>query len=201
MKLLRQNLAEVMGIVGYVQKDGKNEAQRYKFASAEAVLKKVNAELSTRGIAISSTAETTYFNVTEYVNDQGKTRFRSDAVVKLALTFTSDLISVNEDTKETSIAREEITVQGLGQATDTGDKAVMKANTAAIKYCLTNAFLISWGDDPESAKSGDAPSDRPAPKKAATKKPAAKRSSESARDAKPKRPAPAKKPAKKDIKF
>ena len=175
-KLLRQDLAEVMGAVGYVQKDGKNESQHYKFASAEAVLKKVNAELSARGIAVSSKAETLHFEVTQFQNDQGKTRFRSDAVVKLTLTFTSDLITSNPETNDISINREEVTVEGLGQATDTGDKAIMKANTAAIKYCLTNAFLISWGDDPEASPSGDAPADRPTPKKkTAAKRPSPKK--------------------------
>ena len=27
----------------------------------------------------------------------------------------------------------------------------MKANTAALKYALQGAFLISWGDDPEAS--------------------------------------------------
>ena len=36
-----------------------------------------------------------------------------------------------------------LTVEGLGSGSDTGDKAVMKANTAALKYCLANGFLIS----------------------------------------------------------
>ena len=38
----------------------------------------------------------------------------------------------------------------MGQGTDKGDKAVMKANTAALKYALAGIFLISWGDDPEA---------------------------------------------------
>jgi len=154
-----------MGAVGYIQKDGKNQAQSYKYASAEAVLKKVNAELSARGIAISSKATLEHFNVTHY-ETSGKTRddkvftkqnFRSDAVVKLSLTFTQDLVSVSKEDGSTNVQREEITVEGIGQSTDLGDKAVMKANTAAIKYCLTNAFLISWGDDPEGDPAGDAP--------------------------------------------
>lgn len=172
-----------MGAVGYIQKDGKNQAQSYKYASAEAVLKKVNAELSARGIAIGSVATLEHFNVTHY-ETSGKTRddkvftkqnFRSDAVVKLALTFTQDLVTVSLDAdgkEQTSVQREEISVEGIGASTDLGDKAVMKANTAAIKYCLTNAFLISWGDDPEASAAGDAPS---APKATKSKaKPKAK---------------------------
>jgi ERF superfamily len=150
-RTLVQELSEVMGLVGYVQKDGNNSAQSYRYASAESVLKKVNAELSARGVAISSSAELLHFTVTQYEQSgeskTGKTytqvKFRTDAAVRITLTFNRD--------------SETITVQGLGQSTDVGDKAVMKANTAAIKYCLTNAFLISWGDDPEADPAGDPP--------------------------------------------
>src|SRR5690606_2208673 len=31
-------------------------------------------------------------------------------------------------------------------------KGAMKASTAALKYLLTNAFNISWGDDPEASE-------------------------------------------------
>jgi hypothetical protein len=177
MKLLREHLADVMGVVGYVQKDGKNQAQSYTYASAEAVLKKVNAELSIRGIAVASVATLEHFNVNHYAT-QGKTRdgsdftkqnFRSDAVVKLALTFSKDIVTVDEKTNTTSITREDVTVQGIGASTDLGDKAVMKANTAAIKYCLTNAFLISWGDDPEGDAAGNTPTTPKASKPKAKK--------------------------------
>lgn len=154
-KTLIKNLSEVMAEVGYIQKDGKNVQQKYRYASAEAVLKKVNSELSMRGIAISSEASLEHFSVTQYETDRGP-RFRTDAAVRLTLRFLD-----GEDFVE---------VQGLGQSTDNGDKAVMKANTAAIKYCLTNAFLISWGDDPEADPAGDPPKSTPAKKPAATKK-------------------------------
>lgn len=186
-KTLRQELSEVMGIVGYVQKDGKNQAQSYRYASAEAVLKKVNHELSARGIAVESKAEVLHFTVNHY-ETKGKSRdgsefvkqnFRSDAVVKLSLTMTRDLIFVDKE-GNTNLNREDITVEGVGASTDLGDKAIMKANTAAIKYCLTNAFLISWGDDPEASPDGDVPAD---PKPKAKAKKATKKSAPAAAEA------------------
>ena len=169
-KSIRQHLAEVMGIVGYVQKDGKNSAQNYRYASAETVLKKVNSELSARGIAIGSAAKLEHFAVTPYEKNN-KQYFRTDAVVKLTLTLTTD-----RDPSDELTLPECIIVEGLGQSTDTGDKAVMKANTAAIKYCLTNAFLISWGDDPEADAGGDPPKPENAPaKKTAAAKPSFKK--------------------------
>ena len=120
---LIEKLAEVMAEVGYVQKDAVNDFHKYKYASAEAVLKKVNTALSSRGVAVGSSAELVHYA------DQR-------AVVKLALTFHD--------------GDEHLTVEGLGEGSDKGDKATMKANTAALKYALANAFLISWGDDPEA---------------------------------------------------
>lgn len=150
-KSLHADLAEVMAEVGYVQKDGTNAFQKYKYASAEAVLKKVNAALSSRGICISSNCTVVHFNPSGTDSSGGKVA--SNAVVHLRLKFVR--------------GSEEVLVEGMGQGADSGDKAVMKANTAAIKYCLTNAFCISWGDDPEADETTDG-----APKKgrAATKK-------------------------------
>ena len=45
---------------------------------------------------------------------------------------------------------EYIDIAGLGNGQDSGDKAVMKAETASIKYAYMMAFNISTGDDPEA---------------------------------------------------
>lgn len=129
---LAKKLAEVMAEVGYVQKDATNDFHRYRYASAEAVLRKVNAALSSRGVAVSSQAD-----LLRYEQVPGsKGGVSNFAVVKLTLGLT--------DGEET------IRIDGLGSGMDSGDKAVMKANTAALKYAVANAFLISWGDDPEA---------------------------------------------------
>lgn len=146
---LHADLAEVMAEVGYVQKDGtfKAKTHSYKFASAEAVLKKVNAALSSRGIAVASSAELLAHN-----------EDLSTVVVRLTLRFCR-----GDEVHE---------CQGLGQGKDFGDKAVMKANTAALKYLVANAFLISWGEDPELEDPRE-----PAPQAPAAKKVPAKRKS------------------------
>ena len=130
--MLSAKLAEVMAEVGYVKKDATNDFHHYRYASAEAVLKKVNAALSARGIAVATQAELLQYE------QFGK---GVHAVVRLSLSFTD--------------GDEQLTVQGLGEGSDTGDKAVMKADTAALKYALANAFMISWGDDPEADASTD----------------------------------------------
>ncbi len=130
-KTLQECLAQTMGEVGYVQKDATNDFQRYRYASAEAVLKKVNASLSSQGVCVESAAELLRNETIE-----GAKKVTFQAAVKLTLTFRKGSDSV--------------AVSGLGAGSDTGDKHIAKANTQALKYCLANAFLISWGDDPEA---------------------------------------------------
>ena len=45
---------------------------------------------------------------------------------------------------------ESVKIKGLGSGQDAGDKATMKAQTAAIKYAFLLSFAISTGDDPEA---------------------------------------------------
>lgn len=50
----------------------------------------------------------------------------------------------------------EVTFEGLGSGQDAGDKAVMKANTAALKYAYIGGLNIAMSDDPEQDLSGKA---------------------------------------------
>ena len=40
--------------------------------------------------------------------------------------------------------------EGIGSGQDAGDKALMKANTAALKYAYIGGLCIAMSDDPES---------------------------------------------------
>ena len=128
-------LAKIMQEVAYFQKDAKNKGVGYKYASAEAVLQKVNASLSREGIAIDCQSAVTHFNVREK---------RIDATVAVSLRL------------HDSESGEVRLFQGVGQGCDQGDKAVMKATTAAHKYAYALGFCISWGDDPEADTKTDA---------------------------------------------
>lgn len=134
--VLARKLAEVAKEVAYVQKDATNDFHKYRYASAVAVLRKVNEALSSRGIAVGSSTELVKFEA-------------GNAIVRITIRF------IDADSGEV------IEVQGLGQGYDKGDKAVMKANTAALKYCYSNAFTISWGDDPEADLATDEETNRP----------------------------------------
>lgn len=129
---LAKKLAEVMNIVAYVAKDGQNSFHKYKYASAEKVYQKVNAELSKRGVAVSSKVEILHCNET-----------LANVIARVTLTLVD------------GESGESLDIQGAGQGSDKGDKATMKAVTAATKYALATGFLISWGDDPEADSATD----------------------------------------------
>lgn len=162
-----QILAEVAPKVAYLKKQGENEAQGYSYARAEDVFRRVNEELSARGVSVvKSTTELVRF---ELVPDPaGKKKPSQVAVVRITQTY---------GYSHQGGALQECTFQGLGGSSDSGDKAIMKANTAALKYLLTAMFNISWGDDPEAfdPETGESTGGK-ATKRAAsgtTKKPAA----------------------------
>ena len=142
-------LAEVMAEVGYIQKDAVNDFHHYRYASAQAVLLKVNAALSSRGIAASSHAymlHHEFFPPTPLAERVGPQK-PADAkpklyvVIKIEIDFTDGTDTVH--------------AEGIGEASDAADKALMKANTAAIKYLMADTFFISWGADPEADSSVD----------------------------------------------
>ena len=127
-----EKLVRIMGAVGYVQKDATNEHFKYKYASADAVLTKVRDACSENGVAVESKARL------ERLEIIGTKTF---AVVHISITLTDGI--------------GQAVIEGLGSGIDSGDKSVMKANTAALKYAMSSGFLISWGDDPEADRDTD----------------------------------------------
>jgi hypothetical protein len=132
-RTLAAKLALIASECGYVQKDKQNDFHRYRYASASAVLGKVNEALAKHRVA--STAHPTLVSVVEVKNAKGNPERLVTVNVTLRL-HDAD----SGETFETS---------GLGSGQDTGDKAVMKAQTAGAKYAWMLALNISTGDDPE----------------------------------------------------
>lgn len=131
---LAAKLVEARKNVGYIQKTGYNEAQSYSYATAQRVYDKVRDELDRLGVATAAGFRLTANDA--YTTKSGGAGQR--VVVECMLKFIDAETGFSES------------VVALGGGSDTGDKAVMKANTSSLKYALTAAFLISWGDDPES---------------------------------------------------
>jgi len=129
-KSLAAKMAEVSRECAYVQKTGHNKFHKYNYASAAAVLEKVNESLANRSIAC----------------------FPSIAILDTRETLVTVRVTVRLVDGETG---ETDSIEGIGSGSDNGDKAVMKATTAATKYAWMVALNIATGDDPEADESTD----------------------------------------------
>jgi len=128
---LVEKLVAVSKEIGFLEFDATNDYHKYGYASAAGVIRKLNEALSSRGVLATSIEDVTHFAPPM-------------AVVKCSVTFHD---SDSEDT---------ITCTGVGSGSDNGDKAVMKASTAAYKYAIAHALTLGWGAaDPEGDSSTD----------------------------------------------
>ena len=131
---LREKLAKVMKDVGFIEFDGSNTAQRYKYASAAGVLRKINVALAEQGLCVGTGSEVLQYMT--YEDDKGRTATK--AVVRETITIMD------------SEGKDFVLLQGVGEGKDLGDKAVMKASTAATKYAWAHGLVLGWGaEDPE----------------------------------------------------
>ncbi|MEN6412827.1 MAG: ERF family protein [Veillonellales bacterium] len=134
MQKLAAKLVKVMHEVAYVAKNGNNEYHGYSYATSADVLQKINAALTKYNIC--SIASPEVISMTDVTTAKGNTEHL--ATVKISI------LLVDAESGET------VTIAGLGSGQDIGDKAVMKAETAAIKYSYLLSMAIQTGDDPEA---------------------------------------------------
>jgi hypothetical protein len=133
-KGLKAKLAAIMGEIGFVQKRGRNEIQRYDYVQASDVAGTVAKLCSKYGIAFWPSEEVLEYETRE--TSKGAAMFHCRARMKF--TF------ADVDSDET------IVVPSTGEGQDMGEKGIFKARTGALKYCLLQTFLIAAGDDPEN---------------------------------------------------
>ena len=140
---LLKKLSKLSSEIGFIEFDGRNEGQRYRYASAAGVLRKINKLMGEMGLTASSQSVVTHFEVETY-DDGGKRKVRHHAAVA------TELRVFDVDTGEFIMAR------GCGSGLDSGDKAIMKAETAAEKYAWRGMLTLGWGaEDPEADASTD----------------------------------------------
>jgi hypothetical protein len=134
VKSIATKLSQVGKAIGWgVPKDGRNQSQNYDYTSAANVRMCVAPQLAARHIAVSSVIEV--LSQDHPVSKSGAAQHR--VMLRATLTF------VDGDSGET------LSVQGIGCGMDSGDKAPMKAMTAAEKYAYVSAFTLAMGEDPE----------------------------------------------------
>ncbi len=131
---IAKKLVEIMAECARVAKNGINTFHNYKYATAEDVLQKVNEALTKNKIACIVVPELLEF--TDVTNLKGNTEHL--ATVKVGITL------IDSESGETA------QIYGIGSGQDAGDKAIMKAQTAAIKYAYMLSLCIATGDDPEA---------------------------------------------------
>lgn len=131
---IAKKLVNVMIECGHIAKNGLNLYHQYKYATAEDVLLKVNSALTKNKIA--SVVIPEIASMVDVINLKGNTEH---------------LVTVNVQIKLIdSESGECVDLFGIGSGQDAGDKAVMKAQTAAIKYAYMMSLCIATGDDPEA---------------------------------------------------
>ena len=127
-------LLEVMKACGgYVQKEARNNEQKYNYVPEGAVLRKVQPTLVEQGLVALPA-----FSI---LSEKDKPT-RNGAIWQL-VTVECKLNIIDTESKES------LTVVSLGSGTDSGDKAVAKAQTMAFKYAWLKALNLETGDDPE----------------------------------------------------
>lgn len=133
MKELQTKILAVMADVSYIKKDGQNQQQGYKFASAESIIGEVRAAAVKHGLLIA----VRYTDATDL--ESGATK--AGSVIYRVRVKAEIVLSVGSD-------REIYTFYGEGA--DSGDKALPKAQTMCLKQALRQIFLIETGEHDET---------------------------------------------------
>lgn len=131
---IAKKLVAVMNECSHVAKNGLNTYHNYKYATAEDVLQRVNESLTKNKIA--SIVCPTLESLKDVTNLKGNTEHLATVTVQIHLID--------------SESGESVDLFGIGSGQDAADKAVMKAQTAAIKYAFMLSLCIATGDDPEA---------------------------------------------------
>jgi len=133
MKNILAKLHAIMEEADYIQKDKRNAAQSYNYASEAAIKERLHGLLVKHKVlfTISCTGQTVEARTTAKGGDSNLT------LARFGYAFH------DVDTGEKLEGSFE------AQGSDGQGKGIYKAITGAIKYILTSTFLIPTGDDPE----------------------------------------------------
>lgn len=127
----KQTVRAALAASGPVQKDKKNEHSKYTYLS-EAKYKELFTQLlAEHGLELTSSCEEEKEIQTNHKS------FGCGRVVTWQFTLT--------DTDTGYYEESHVTAEGW----DSGDKAIYKAHTGALKYYLANTFMVASGDDAE----------------------------------------------------
>jgi leucyl aminopeptidase (aminopeptidase T) len=127
-----------MSEIGAVSKDKKNTMQNYSFRGIDDFLNSLYPALIKHGVFLVPSCLRRTSEIREVVRGTGKTGF--DKVVELEMEYTF----YAEDGSSVKVG------PIPSEAVDSSDKAVNKALSAALKYCLIQTFSIPTQDMEDS---------------------------------------------------
>lgn len=149
-KTIAHKLSQVSRDCAYIEKKGTNVAQKYSYVTAADVIAKANESMARNGLV--ATTGFTLISQKSRITKTGSLERHAIVQAQMVITDMDDM-------------RNTVTVTALGSGSDYGDKAIMKAQTAAMKYAWIAALNIATGDDPEADERTDTearPAKRPA---------------------------------------
>lgn len=150
---LYEKLSLAMKSCSYIEKTGENTFHGYSYVTSSDVLERVNDALTSVGLITA---------VTPSLLDLREVQTAKGNIDKHAtISVTISIIDI-----ETG---ESVQISGIGSGQDSGDKAIMKAETAAIKYAYMLSFCIATGDDPEADNTTDLKTQDISPKESITR--------------------------------
>lgn len=152
MQTLVGKLSQIMAETPWVEKKGRNSFFNYDYAKESDILDAVREKLAAHGIFVFTSIESMDFRETSK-------RTRDGSPINLVFVKTKHIFSDAD-------SGESVEVFGFGSGEDSGDKAIYKAITGAMKYFVSKNFLMSTGDDPErdeekEGKTGSQPANAP----------------------------------------
>jgi hypothetical protein len=147
-KNIHEAISNVMGKVGYVQKEKKEGGLKYSYASEAALIAALRPEIVVEKITLSCD-DISGVEVREYESNNGA------KMVNVSLTAKWRFVHAPSGTS--------IIVTSRGEGSDNSDKANNKAMTGSMKYAIRQTFMIETGDDPDASQSDERRSHSTAP--------------------------------------
>jgi hypothetical protein len=161
---LVQKLASIRRELKNIEKKGHNKFQDYDFLRAEDIAGEMGDRLAAMNVIVARRNLSFVQDNITIKKENGDERTDVHVIVTLDYVFLDGDEYGGELTPDAACNRThfaEVVVSSIGEGRDSGDKAVAKAMTNALKYALTQPLMMRIGDDPEA----DAPHDQPEKRK------------------------------------
>ncbi len=142
---LAERMLAIINDVGKVPKNGYNSFARYKYATEADISEHLSRAMVTHGVFM----RTSTINREECITEIRKTQYVNGKPIEVVKPQYSVTVKIKVDFIAIDTGETYETIW-YGDAHDTGDKAIYKAYTGAVKYAQLKTFLIATGDDPEA---------------------------------------------------